>query len=414
VVASTMDLLGWLRKHLEAADTDLLREMVLGFVQALMSAEADALCGAPLGERSADRVNQRNGYRERRFDTRVGSLELAIPKLRQGSYFPDWLLEPRRRAERALVAVVAECYVRGVSTRRVEGLVETLGIASLSKSQVSELAKTLDGEVAAFRGRPLDTGPYAYVWVDALAVKCREAGRIVNVACVVATGVNADGHREILGLDVLTSEDGAGWTAFLRDLVARGLAGVELVISDAHVGLREAIAAVLPGASWQRCRTHFIRNLLCRVPKSAQGLVATLIRSIFAQPDAASTWAQHTRVVEQLSERFPAAAELLADAAGDLLAFTAFPKEHWRQIWSNNPQERLNKELRRRTDVVGIFPNREAVTRLVGAVLAEQHDEWAVARRYMSSESLAKTRITVIDGNGKPEPEEVKGLAAAG
>lgn len=256
MVASTMDLLSWLRKHLEAADTDLLREVVLGFVQALMSAEADAACGASLGERSGDRVNQRNGYRPRRLDTRVGTLELAIPKLRQGSYYPDWLLEPRRRVERALVAVVAECYVRGVSTRRVEGLVATLGIQSLSKSQVSELAKTLDEEVAAFRARPLDAGPYPYVWVDALAVKCREQGRIVNVACVVATGVNVDGHRELLGVDVLTSEDGAGWTAFLRDLVARGLSGVELVISDAHQRLKQAIAAVLPGSSWQRCRTH--------------------------------------------------------------------------------------------------------------------------------------------------------------
>jgi putative transposase len=271
VVASTMDLLGWLRKHLEEADTDLLRSMVLGFVQALMGAEADALCGAPLGERSEDRVNQRNGDRPRRLDTRVGTMELAIPKLRQGSYFPDWLLEPRRRAERALVAVVAECYVRGVSTRRVEGLVETLGIQSLSKSQVSELARSLDGEVAAFRTRPLDAGGYPYVWLDALAVKCREHGRIVNIAAVVATGVNAEGHREILGVDVLTTEDGAGWTAFLRDLVARGLGGVQLVVSDAHAGLREAVAAVLPGASWQRCRTHFIRNLLTRVPKSAQG-----------------------------------------------------------------------------------------------------------------------------------------------
>jgi putative transposase len=412
VVASTMDLLGWLRKHLEEADTDLLRELVATFVQALMGAEADAACGAALGERSAERVNQRNGYRPRRLDTRVGTLELAIPKLRQGSYYPDWLLEPRRRAERALVAVVAECYVRGVSTRRVEGLVETLGIQSLSKSQVSELAKSLDGEVAAFRARPLDAGPYAYVWVDALAVKCREAGRIVNVACVVATGVNADGYREILGVDVLTTEDGAGWTALLRDLVARGLSGVELVVSDAHHGLQQAIAAVLPGACWQRCRTHFIRNLLCRVPKSAQGLVATLVRSIFAQPDAASTLTQHARIVEQLADRFPAAAELLADAAADLLAFTSFPKEHWRQVWSNNPQERLNKELRRRTEVVGIFPNRAAVLRLVGAVLAEQHDEWAVARRYMSVESLAKTRIRVLDG--EQEPEEVKELAAAG
>ena len=412
MVASTMDLLGWLRKHLEEADGDLLRELVATFVQALMGAEADAACGAAHGERSAERVNQRNGYRSRRLDTRVGTLELAIPKLRQGSYFPDWLLEPRRRAERALVAVVAECYVRGVSTRRVEGLVQRLGIQSLSKSQVSELAKSLDSEVAAFRARPLDAGPYPYVWVDALAVKCREAGRIVNVACVVATGVNADGYREILGVDVLTAEDGAGWTAFLRDLVARGLGGVELVISDAHHGLQQAIAAVLPGSSWQRCRTHFMRNLLCRVPKSAQGLVATLVRSIFAQPDTASTLTQHARIVEQLADRFPAAAELLGDAAAELLAFTSFPKEHWRQIWSNNPQERLNKELRRRTEVVGIFPNRAAVLRLVGAVLAEQHDEWAVARRYMSVESLAKTHIRVIDGDG--EPEEVRELTAAG
>lgn len=411
MVASTMDPLAWLRKHLEQADADLLRELVATFIQALMGAEADALCGAGLGERSPERVNRRNGYRPRRLDTRVGTLELQIPKLRAGSYFPDWLLEPRRRAERALVQVVAECYVRGVSTRRVEGLVQTLGIEGISKSQVSELAKTLDAEVAAFRTRPLDAGPYVYVWVDALSQRCREAGRIVNVATVIATGVSADGHREVLGVDVLTTEDGAGWTAFLRDLVARGLAGVELVVSDAHQGLKQAIAAVLPGASWQRCRTHFLRNLLTRVPKSAQGLVATLVRTMFAQPDAASTLAQLARVVEQLQDRFPAAAELLADAAGDLLAFTAFPKEHWRQIWSNNPQERLNRELRRRTEVVGIFPNREAVIRLVGAVLAEQHDEWAVARRYMSAESLAKARMRVIDDEREEEPRE---LAATG
>jgi transposase-like protein len=291
-----------------------------------MGAEADALCGAALGERSAGRVNQRNGYRPRRLDTRVGTLELAIPKLRAGSYFPDWLLEPRRRGERALVAVVAECYLRGVSTRRVEGLVATLGIQSLSKSPVSELARTLDGEVAAFRRRPLDAGPYAYVWVDALAVKCREAGRIVKVACVVATGVNADGHREVLGVDVLTGEDGAGWTAFLRDLVARGRSGVELVGSDAHAGLKEAIAAVLPGASWQPVADP--RHPQPAVPGAqvGPGLVATLVRSTFAQPDAASTWAQHARIVEQLEDRFPAAAELLAEAAADLGAFTAFPR----------------------------------------------------------------------------------------
>ncbi len=406
---TTMDALAWLRKHLESADVDLLREMVQSFAEALMGAEADAICGAGYRERSPERVNSRNGYRLRDFDSRVGSMELAIPKLRRGSYFPDWLVEPRRRAERALVAVVAECYVRGVSTRRVEGLVQTLGIERLSKSQVSELAKSLDAEVEAFRSRPLDAGPYTYVWLDALTQKVREGGRIVNVACVLATGVNADGHREILGIDVITGEDGAGWLAFLRGLVARGLAGVQLVTSDAHPGLVDAIRSTLPGAGWQRCRTHFLRNLLTKVPKSAQTMVATLVRTIFAQPDTEQTWAQHARVVEQLEVKFPDAAVMLADAAPELLAFTAFPKEHWRQLWSNNPQERLNKELRRRSDVVGIFPDRPAVIRLLGAVLAEQHDEWAVTRRYMSTESLAKARMHIIDG----EHEEVTPAALA-
>jgi transposase-like protein len=341
-------------------------------------------------------VNYRNGYRLRPFDTRVGTVELAIPKLRRGSYFPDWLLDPHRRAERALVAVVAECYVRGVSTRRVDGLVKTLGIEGLSKSQVSRMAGELDEMVSEFRNRPLDAGPYTYVWMDALTQKVREGGRIINVAVVIAVGVNRDGHREILGLDVITTEDGAGWLAFLRGLVARGLSGTSLVISDAHPGLVDAIASTLVGSAWQRCRTHYMRNLLTRVPKSAQSMVATLVRTIFEQPDAASVWAQHARVVEQLAERFPDAATHLAEAAPDVLAFTGFPKEHWRQIWSNNPQERLNKELRRRTDVVGIFPNRDAVVRLVGAVLAEQHDEWVVARRYMGAEGLAKARLRII------------------
>lgn len=261
------------------------------------------------------------------------------------------------------------------------------------------MAGELDEVVTEFRNRPLDTGPYTYVWMDALTQKVREGGRIVNVAVVTATAVN---HRrapgEILGLDVITTEDGAGWLAFLRGLVARGLSGVSMVISDAHPGLVDAIAATLPGASWQRCRTHYMRNLLTKVPKAAQPVVATLVRTIFAQPDSASVWAQHGRVVEQLTEKFPDAATHLADAAPDVLAFTAFPKKHWRQIWSNNPQERLNKELRRRTDVVGIFPHRDSVIRLVGAVLAEQHDEWAVARRYMSADSLAKARMHIIEG----------------
>ena len=392
MVTPSMDMLSWFRKQVAEADSDVLRQLVHTFAETLMSAEASALCNAGYGERTAARTNARNGYRSRTWDTRVGTMELAIPKLRTGSYYPDWLLAPRRRAERALVAVMADCYLAGVSTRRVEGLVQTLGVDRLSKSQVSELAKSLDDMVTAFRDRPLDGGPYAYVWLDALTQRCRDGGRIVNVAVVIATGVNADGHREILGVDVITSEDGAGWTAFLRGLVARGLAGVQLVVSDAHPGLKAAIAAVLPGASWQRCRTHFLRNLLTRVPKAAQSLVATLVRSIFAQPDELAVWAQHGRVVEELAARYPAAAELLADVAPDLLAFAPFPVEHWRQLWSNNPQERLNREIRRRTDVVGIFPNRAAILRLVGAVLAEQHDEWAVAHRYMSVESLATAR----------------------
>jgi putative transposase len=409
VVDTTMDGLAWLRKQVEQADTDLLREMVKVFAERLMAEEADAICGAGYGERSDERVNRRNGYRGRAWDTRAGTIELALPKLREGSYFPDWLLEPRRRAERAFVQVVAECYVRGVSTRRVEGLVRQLGIERISKSRVSEMAKELDAAVEAFRTRPLDGGPYTYVWLDALTQKVREAGRIANVAVVVATGVNASGSREILGLDLHTSEDGAGWTAFLRGLVARGLHGVRLVISDAHAGLVDAIGATLPGASWQRCRTHFLRNLLTRVPKSAGPFVATLVRSIFAQPGAEAVHAQFARVVEQLAERFPAAAEMLHEAGPEILAFTGFPQPHWRQIWPNNPQERLNKEIRRRTDVVGIFPDRGAVIRLVGMVLAEQHDEWAVVRRYMSTESLAKARLEVIDG----EADEVRGELVA-
>jgi putative transposase len=390
MVTPRMTVPDWFRKQVLEADADLLRGMVQQMAEVLLSADASAACNAGYGERSPDRTNARNGYRTRQWDTRAGSIELAIPKLRRGSYYPDWLLEPRRRAERALVAVVADCYLAGVSTRRVDGLVQTLGLTGISKSQVSELARSLDEVVTAFRTRPLDGGPYPYLWLDALVQRCREGGRIVNVATVIATGVNADGHRELLGVDVITTEDGAGWLGFLRGLVARGLNGVALVISDAHVGLVQAIGAALPGAAWQRCRTHFGWNLRTRVPKAAQDLVGSLVRSIFAQPDAASVWAQHARIVTELTERFPAAAALLADAGPSLLAFTAFPPEHWRQIWSNNPQERLNREVRRRTDVVGIFPNRDAIIRLVGAVLAEQHDEWAVARRYMSVESLTK------------------------
>ena len=385
-----MDPMTWLRKQLETADVDLLREMVRAFAETLMSAEVDAVCGAPYGERSEERVNRRNGYRERDFDCRTGTIALRVPKLREGTYYPEWLFEHRKRAERALTAVICECYVRGVSTRRVDGLVRALGLEGISKSQVSVLAKSLDAEVAAFRTRPLDSGPYPYLWLDALAMKVREEGRVVSVWGVCATAVSAEGHREILGFDLFTAEDGAAWTSFLRDLTARGLSGVKLVISDDHRGLVGAVQAVLPGTAWQRCRTHFMKNVLCRVSRSAQPFVATLVRTIFAQPSAAEVEAQLGRVTEQLADRFPEVARMLADAGPDITAFAGFPVEHWRQIWSNNPQERLNREIRRRSDVVGIFPDRASVLRLIGAVLAEQHDEWQVARRYMSAESLAK------------------------
>lgn len=400
----SIDPTRFLEEQLAAASPDLLRAMLKTFVEALMSAEADAVCGAGYGERSPERATCRNGYRARDWDTRAGSIELAIPKLRAGSYFPDWLLERRRRAEQALVTVVATSYLLGVSTRRVERLVETLGVTRLSKSQVSEMAKSLDGQVAAFRARPLDAGPYPFVWLDALTQKVREDGRTVIVHALVATAVNADGYREVLGIDVVSAEDGAGWLAFLRSLVARGLCGVALVTSDAHPGLVEAIGATLPGASWQRCRTHYARNLATRVAKSAQPWVLTLLRTVFAQSDPGEVRAQFDRVVEALAAKFPKAATHLAEARDDLLAFTAFPPEVWRQVWSNNPQERLNKELRRRTDVVGIFPDRDAVIRLLGAVLMEQNDEWTEGRRYIGLEVLAKARAA---RDRTPDSEEV-------
>ena len=321
-------------------------------------------------------------------------MDLAIPKLRQGSYFPEWLLERRKRAERALTTVVATCYLLGVSTRRMDKLVETLGITSLSKSQVSVMAKELDTAVEAFRTRPLDAGPYTFMAADALVLKVREAGRVVNVHALIAVGVNAEGYREILGIDVSTAEDGAGWLTFLRSLTARGLSGVGLVTSDAHAGLLAALGATLPGASWQRCRTHYATNLMAITPKSSWPWVKTLLHSVFDQPDAQSVGAQYDRIIDALTDKLPKVAAHLDGARADLLAFTAFPKQIWRQIWSNNPQERLNKEIRRRTDVVGIFPDRDALIRLVGAVLAEQHDEWAESRRYLGLDVLSKSRLT--------------------
>ncbi|GAW49601.1 transposase [Nocardioides sp. PD653] len=395
-------------EQLDQASPDLLRELLATFVNTLLGAQADAVCGAGYGERSAERVNSRNGYRHRDLDTRMGTLDVAVPKLRTGSLYPDWLLERRKRAERALTSVVATCYLLGVSTRRMDKLVQTLGIAGLSKSQVSVMARELDEHVEQFRTRRLeDAGPFTFVAADALVLKVREGGRVVPVHVLVATGVNADGHREILGVQVTSSEDGAGWLGFFRDLSARGLAGVKLVTSDAHAGLVAAIGATLPGASWQRCRTHYAANLMSATPKSSWGWVRALLHSIYDQPDADAVHAQFDRVVDALVEKLPNVAEHLEEARADILAFTGFPREIWRQIWSNNPQERLNREIRRRTDVVGIFPDRTSIIRLVGAVLAEQHDEWAEGRRYLSLEVLARAQAVdhTTDVEEVTEPE---------
>jgi putative transposase len=402
----------FLHEQLSQASPDLMREMLTTFINSLLSAQADTVCGAEYGMRSSERSNRRNGYRHRDLDTRVGTLDVAIPKLREGTYFPDWLLQRRRRSEAALTSVVATCYLLGVSTRRMEKLVETLGITRLSKSQVSVMAKELDAQVESFRTRPLDAGPYTFIAADALVLKVREGGRVVNVHALLATGVNADGHREILGLQVTSGEDGAGWLAFFRDLTARGLTGVQLVTSDAHAGLVAAIGATLPGASWQRCRTHYAANLMSATPKSSWPWVKTLLHSVYDQPDRQAVHDQYDRILDALGEKLPSVAEHLDTARADVLAFSAFPKEIWRQIWSNNPSERLNREIRRRTDVVGIFPDRASIIRLVGAVLAEQHDEWIEGRRYLGLDVLARSRITVIDTATTEEVNEPLTAAA--
>ena len=401
VAPHDIDPARFLEDHLAQASPDLLREMLGTFINQLLSADADQVCGAAYGTISDDRINRRNGYRHRDFDTRAGTIDVKIPKLRQGTYFPEWLLERRRRAEAALTTVVATSYLLGVSTRRMDDLVKTLGITGLSKSQVSEMAKDLDEQVAAFRTRPLDAGPYSFVAADALTMKVREGGRVVKVAVLIATGVNAEGYREILGLQVSSTEDGASWLTFWRDLVARGLSGVKLVTSDAHAGLVAAIGATV-GGSWQRCRTHYAANLMSVTPKSSWPWVKTLLGTVFDQPDAESVHAQFDRVLDALEHKLPRSFEHLEAARDEILAFTAFPKSIWRQIWSNNPNERLNREIRRRTDVVGIFPNRDAIIRLVGAVLAEQHDEWAEQRRYLGLDALAAARRV-----GETDTEEV-------
>jgi putative transposase len=385
---------------------DVVREALALVLQALIETEAAQQIGAGRYERSEQRTAYRNGNRARLLSTKAGDVELKIPKLREGSFFPA-LLEPRRRIDRALLAVVMEAYVHGTSTRKVDDLVKALGVdAGISKSEVSRICSELDAEVTAFRSRSLAHTGFPYLFLDATYLKARVDGRVVSRAVVIATGVTADGGREVLGLDVGDSEDGAFWTAFLRSLRARGLAGVQLVISDAHTGLKAAIVAVMAGAAWQRCRVHFLRNVLARVPKASAEMVAAAIRTIFAQPTGQEVVDQLDKVAAMLQPKFPAVALMLTDAREDLTAFTAFPVAHWRKLWSTNPLERLNKEVKRRTNVVGIFPDDAAVLRLAGAVLIEAHDEWQVAeRRYLSEGSMAKLTQTKDDA---ARPKEVR------
>lgn len=369
----------------KGADADFLREMIQYVAQRLMDMDVESLCQAGYGERSSDRANSRNGYRDRQWDTRGGSVDLKIPKLRRGSYFPGFL-EPRRTAEKALAAVIQEAYIQGVSTRSVDELVKSMGMTGISKSQVSRLCKEIDERVDAFVNRPLE-GDWPYLWIDATYIKVRQAGRIVSVAVIIAVAVNTDGVREIVGMAIGPSEAEPFWTQFLRSLTRRGLRGVKLVISDAHEGLKAAAAKVL-SCTWQRCKVHFLRNALVYAGKGQRQMVLALINTIFAQetPEAASD--QWRSVADQLRERFPKLAAMMDDAETDVLAFMSFPKAHRVQIHSTNPLERLNAEIKRRTNVVGIFPNEAAITRLVGAMLLEQNDEWQLQRRYMQLEGL--------------------------
>jgi len=367
-------------------DIDFLREAVRTLSQMLMELEVEKETGAGKHERTPERKNHRNGYRQRLWETRVGEIDLRIPKVRQGSYFPS-LLEPRRRAEKALLAVVQQAYVEGISTRRVDDLLQALGLTGIDKSKVSRICKELDGVVEEFRNRPLES-EYPYMWLDALYLKVRQNHRIVNLAMVIAIGVRTDGERQILGFALGASEEAAFWLEFLRSLVDRGLKGVQLVISDAHEGLKLAINQVLTGTSWQRCRVHFMRNVLAHVPKRDKALVAALIKTIFAQPDRQAAGEQLKQVAQAIYKRWPKAAELLEKAEEDILAYMAFPQKHWTRIYSTNPLERLNKEVKRRTNVVGVFPDQPSVVRLVGSLLLEINDEWLVGRRYFSLETM--------------------------
>lgn len=374
-------------------DPDFLKTALLKAAQELMEMDVSAQIKAGLHERTEDRVTFRNGYRSRDWDTRVGTVELQIPKLRNGSYFPA-LLEPRRRAEEAMYAVIQEAYVSGLSTRKLDSLVRAMGMAEgIDKSRVARMCTELDELVREFRERPLE-GSWPYIWLDGTYIKVRENGRVISMAMVVAVAVSDQGERRVIGIDLGPAEDEQFWLGFLRSLNERGLKGVQLVISDAHGGLRKAIPVAFPGATWQRCRVHFMRNVLCLVPKQHQSIVSAAVKTIFAQPDHGSAIDQLTRVAESLTAQFPRVATLLIDAAEDVLAYINFPQEHWRQLHSTNPLERLNKEIKRRSDVVGIFPNGKSAIRLVGALLAEQNDEWETARRYFSLESMAKLKKT--------------------
>lgn len=367
-------------------DADIVREM-LGFTaQRLMELEVEGKTGAAHGERTPERLTQRNGYRDRSWETRVGTIDLRIPKLRKGSYFPEFL-EPRRMSEKALTAVIQEAYIQGISTRSVDELVKAMGMTGISKSQVSRLCQEIDERVASFMDRPLE-GDWPYLWLDATYVKVRHNGRVVSVAVVLAIGVNADGRREVLGMDIGLSEAEAFWIEFLRKLRRRGLNGVKLVISDAHEGLKAAVTKVL-SATWQRCRVHFLRNLLAHAGKQGRRLVAAFVDTAFAQPDAASAKIQWRQVADQMRPKLPKLAAIMDEAEDDVLAYMTFPKAHWPKLHSTNPIERLNGEIKRRADVIGIFPNEAAIRRLVGAILMEQNDEWAVQRcRYMTLETM--------------------------